>query len=488
MTTTEITAGSSDGSDTPAASAQRIYVGIDIGYKTHVAAAIALATFNVHKYQDQWKRGKVISFSSDASGFRQLQKYLDGFSTNPADFLMLLEPTGGYYSMGMLMHLLGKGYTVMQVENTAVKEYREKIYGSVTKTDVVDARVMARMGFLHQIVGEEFSIKPVYITNPDDAALKVMVRDLARLQKEIVRLRNQLQQVVALTFPELKAFFLNGTAIPTARALLEKYPTPYALSHANVDEVTQLLRNAGAYRHAKRVDELMSLAETSVGLPMMVTHQWRQGWLLGQLNGAEKSRLELIEHLRQSVATHPYTPIIESLPIKSPIWTATLIAVIGNIERFKNYGDFKAYMGWSPQQAQSGTSLNSSHLSNKGVRLSRNVLGQMATLMLTPNIRDNPFREVYKRLITRERDALKPQVAQGHVAGKLSMVLYGMLKTMTPYDEGKHRRDMGLPEVAKSALTPVEVTDEVSELLDALDLDSAGTVDPSSNGHFPSEN
>jgi len=42
--------------------------------------------------------------------------------------------------------------------------------------------------------------------NPAAAALRGMVHDLAKLQKEITRRRNQLQQMAALTFPELKTF------------------------------------------------------------------------------------------------------------------------------------------------------------------------------------------------------------------------------------------------------------------------------------------
>jgi len=33
----------------------------------------------------------------------------------------------------------------------------------------------------------------------------------------------------------------------------------------------------------------------------------------------ESARRELVAELEQAVASHPYTPIIESLPIKSPI-------------------------------------------------------------------------------------------------------------------------------------------------------------------------
>ncbi len=201
---------------------ERLYVGIDVGYKEHVIAAIRMTTFNFSSHQDNWKRAKTLHFTSDAAGFKQLRRYLDKFSTNPLDFLILLEPTGGYYGMTLLMYLISQDYKVLQVENKAVKDYREKIFGSETKTDDTDARLMSRMGFLHELVGEEFSIQPVYLTHPDDAALKVMVRDLVKLQKEITRRRNQLQQVIAVTFPELKAVFTDSTASKSVRALLER--------------------------------------------------------------------------------------------------------------------------------------------------------------------------------------------------------------------------------------------------------------------------
>jgi hypothetical protein len=79
----------------------------------------------------------------------------------------------------VLLYLLGKGYRVLQVDNRALKDYREKIFGSETKTDETDARLMARMGFLHELVGEEFSIQPAVLMNPDAASLRAMGRFLA---------------------------------------------------------------------------------------------------------------------------------------------------------------------------------------------------------------------------------------------------------------------------------------------------------------------
>jgi len=54
---------------------------------------------------------------------------------------------------------------------------------------------------------------------------------------------------------------------------------------------------------------------------------------------------------------------------------------------------------------------------------------------------------------------VRPATATGHVAGKFSTVLYGMLRTMTLYDEAKHRREMGLPRQNENlpAQPPLEI-------------------------------
>jgi hypothetical protein len=75
---------------------------------------------------------------------------------------------------------------------------------------------------------------------------------------------------------------------------------------------------------------------------------------------------------------------------------------------------------------------------------------------------------------------MRPANALGHVAGKLAIVLYGMLKNMTPYDEAKHRQELGLAQldhVLRSATVDVspEVIDVVDEPDELVIADSAGT-------------
>lgn len=469
---------------------ERIYVGIDVGYREHVAAAVPVPLFNPRTHPEGWRRVRPLRFASDAAGHKRLQAYLDRHSPHATDFLVLLEPTGGYYGLVLQMYLLGHGYTVLQVENKAVTDYRQKVLGAETKTDEVDARLMARMGFLHETVGEEFSIRPVVLTNPDQAALRVMVRDYLKLTKEISRRMNQLQQVVAVTFPELKSFFTGSTATPAVRRLLDRFPTPADLAAASVEEVKEALRAAHATTHVHRAEELHALARQSAGVRALTHHLWRQAWIIRQLPALEEARQALVEEIRLITATHPYAPIIDSLPVRSPIWTATLIAVIGDVHRFKRYDHLKAYLGWSARRTASGTSQDTSALAKRGVRLSRHVLFLMALSLLSPSAPDNPFREDFRRMTAR---GVRGDTALGHVAGKLAAVLGGMLKTLQPYDPARHRRAMGLPPATSNgaaSAASVEVAAAVAEMIDlppgfASEL-AQGPDTLAPDGHVPS--
>jgi hypothetical protein len=76
---------------------------------------------------------------------------------------------------------------------------------------------------------------------------------------------------------------------------------------------------------------------------------------------------------------------------------------------------------------------------------------------------------------------MRPAAALGHVAGKLSAVLYAMLKNMKPYDEPKHREQLGLLSADQQETSaPIDVSLEFVDLVDSpADLieDSPATDD-----------
>ncbi|WP_201392160.1 transposase [Ktedonobacter sp. SOSP1-52] len=60
--------------------------------------------------------------------------------------------------------------------------------------------------------------------------------------------------------------------------------------------------------------------------------------------------------------------ILTSIPGIGPQAAATLIATIGSIANFERPAQLKSYFGWVPKIAQSGSTLNWSRLTTRGVR------------------------------------------------------------------------------------------------------------------------
>jgi hypothetical protein len=88
--------------------------------------------------------------------------------------------------------MLDEGYPVWLIDNATMRHMREKIMGHIPKTDDIEARVMVRIGYLHEAVGEEFTLRPLVLAEPEDADLLALCRDSWRLKTMISRARNQL--------------------------------------------------------------------------------------------------------------------------------------------------------------------------------------------------------------------------------------------------------------------------------------------------------
>jgi hypothetical protein len=73
---------------------ERYYLGLDIGYKEHVAVVTSLQMFV--QGGDHWKRSPALAFPTTRAGFEKLQGYLDRFSPDPQKFFGVCEPTGGH--------------------------------------------------------------------------------------------------------------------------------------------------------------------------------------------------------------------------------------------------------------------------------------------------------------------------------------------------------------------------------------------------------
>jgi transposase len=373
---------------------KRYYLGVDVGYKEHVATVISLQTFV--RGDDRWKRARCLHFPSTHAGLKKLQKYLDSFCSDPGPFLGLCEPTGGFYGATVFQYLLDGGYQMLLVENATTRHMREKIFPNVPKTDEMDARVMARIGYLHEAVGEEFTLRPLQLPDPDDAGLLALCRDSWKLSTMITRARNQFTQLMAVTFPELKTLFTSSVSSVAPVNLVAAYPTPALLAAAPTEEVRQVLWKARDYQHARRVDELQALARNSSGLLPDPGRAWRLNWLTSFLLTNFHHQAVLDQRIRELVVQRDDCKLIVNVPYAGPAALGVILAVTGDVSRFPNYRKYVAYSGYFPGLEKS-QSIDRTRMSTRGNRDLKRALFQIAAPLVWFDKGHNPYKQLYQR-------------------------------------------------------------------------------------------
>ncbi len=441
---------------------RRYYLGVDVGYKEHVAVVVSLQTFV--RGDDRWKRARCVHFPSTRAGLDKLRKYLDRFCPDPSAFLGLCEPTGGFYGAVMFQYLLDEDYQMLLVENATTRHMREKIFPNVPKTDEMDARVMARIGYLHEAVGEEFTLRPLDLPNPEDADLLALCRDSWKLTTMITRARNQFAQLMAVIFPELKTFFTTSVSTVVPVSLMAAYPTPATLAAAPAEEVRAMLWQARGYHHARRVDELQKLARHSCGLLPDPGRAWRLRWVTDFLLTNYQHQAALEKRIAEMVTQREGYSLLAGMPYSGPTTLGVILAASGDVSRFRNYRKYVAYTGYFAGLETSQT-IDRTRMSKKGNRDLKRVLFQIAAPLVWFGQGDNPYKELYKR---KKAEGRAWYEAMPFVCAALARHIYHCLKFKDPYDIEKAFRGSSAVSASEQELADLEADlEERFEVMDA---------------------
>ena len=441
---------------------RRYYLGVDVGYKEHVAVVISLQTFA--RGDGRWKRARCVSFPSTRAGLRKLQRYLDCFSTDPSEFLGLCEPTGGYYGATVFQYLLDQEYDMNLVENATTRHMREKIFPGVPKTDEMETRVMARIGYLHEAVGEEFTLRRLELPDADDADLLALCRDSWKLSTMITRARNQFTQLMAAIFPELKTFFISSVSTIVPVRLMAAYPTPALLAEAPAEEVRQVLWKARGYQHARRVAELQALARDSSGLLPDPSRAWRLEWLTHFLLTNFQHQAVLNRRIKDLVEQRDDYQLIVKVPYSGPATLGVILAVTGDVSRFSNYRKYVAYSGYFAGLEKSQT-IDRTKMSRRGNRDLKRALFQIAALLVWFDKGDNEYKELFQRKMAEGRAWYE---AMPFVCAALARHIYHCLKFKDPYDPDKAFRGSSSTLASEQELADLRADlDEKFEVMEA---------------------
>src|SRR6266496_445449 len=403
-----------------------LYVGVDVGKRAHVAGFLSSTLLTRHQ---RFEHCPALAFDNSREGFRSL---LDRIQTYvpPTQVQALLEVTG-HYHRALLQYL-------QELDIPVYVLHVQKRQEGLLKTDKRDALGLANLLY-NQLekgiqVGDPLQAVRRLVSPTEAAAqLRGMVQHHYELVAESTQRKNKLTALCDELFPEFTRL-LRDPNLPTALALRSRFPTPAALAAASFWELREARGRACSVSDAKLID-LQRLAAQSIGTkdPARVRGLvFEQKQLITELKliaehlqQLETEMIQVVEHCREG-------KILTSLPGIGPQAAATLIATIGTIANFERAAQLKSYFGWVPKVAQSGSSLDWTRLSPRGVRQMR----QTMYLIVWRAIQwDAEWKQMYERLISskcrydeRTRRLIGREKVIGRLAGQMTCVIFTLLK------------------------------------------------------------
>ena len=344
-----------------------IYVGIDISKYKH-DCFICKDT------------GEVIvenlSFDNNKKGFQQFLDLLKPYDNSNVH--IGLEATG-HYGLNLKLFLEKNNYSFMEFNPLLVKEFYKSLSLRKTKTDKVDATVIAQ--------------KLMSVPYKPNSCLfyhKYSIKSLSRLRETLVKQRSkykvQLTNILDMIFPEFKPFFSNSFGV-TSLYILEKYKTPEKVANMrDFDSLNKISR--GKFTYAKFI-KLKDLAKNTIGESNDI-FELELTSILNLYKNIDEQIIELDKQI--STIIKDLNPPTLSIPGIGVITCASIISEFGDISKFSNPSKMLSFAGLEPGIIESGTMYSKGKMVKRGSGYLRYSLMNIALTVIRFN---NTFYDYY---------------------------------------------------------------------------------------------
>ena len=387
-------------------------VGIDIGKNHHEASIVSPEGKQI---------GRSLRFATTHKGADSLMSFIfKNIGNSPCVFGM--EATGHYW-YPIYSFLKAKGYTIYVI-NPIQSDSLRKMYIRQTKNDSIDSFLIA----------EVIRFGQFGTTSMADENILAM-RQLCRYRDSVISSRTEIKlrigTIMEQIFPEYEKQF-SSLWVSTSMGILEKYLTPENIENAPIDELFEIIKDKSHNRLTKaKAISIKEAAADTFGIKIAqdaFSFQLKQ--LIDRMNFLDKQ----IEALDCQILEYyeKFDCYLHTIPGIGMIAAATILAEIGDINRFKSSSALVAFAGIDPTVRQSGE-FNSTHnhMSKRGSPYLRHAIFLAAT---TCSFHNSPLNAYYKK----KRDQGKHHLtATGAVARKLTTIIYAVLRDSKPYEPKK---------------------------------------------------
>lgn len=384
-------------------------IGIDIGKNHHEASFVSPEGKQI---------GHSLRFATTHKGADSLMSFIFNNIGN-SSCIFGMEATGHYW-YPIYSFLKARGYTIYVI-NPIQSDSLRKMYIRQTKNDSIDSFLIAEVIRFGQFT----------TTSMADENILAM-RQLCRYRDSVISSRTEIKlrisTIMEQIFPEYEKQF-SSLWLSTSMGILEKYLTPENIENAPIDELFEIIKDKSHNKLTmKKAISIREAAADTFGIKIAqdaFSFQFKQ--LIDRMNFLDKQ----IEALDCQILEYyeKFDCYLHTIPGIGMIAAATILAEIGDINRFKSSSALVAFAGIDPTVRQSGEfSSTHNHMSKRGSPYLRHAIFLVAT---TCSFHNSPLNAYYKK----KRDQGKHHLtATGAVARKLTTVIYAVLRDSKPYE------------------------------------------------------
>lgn len=384
-------------------------IGIDIGKNHHEASIVSPEGKQI---------GHSLRFATTHKGADSLMSFIFNNIGN-SSCIFGMEATGHYW-YPIYSFRKARGYTIYVI-NPIQSDSLRKMYIRQTKNDSIDSFLIAEVIRFGQFT----------TTSMADENILAM-RQLCRYRDSVISSRTEIKlrisTIMEQIFPEYEKQF-SSLWLSTSMGILEKYLTPENIENAPIDELFEIIKDKSHNKLTmKKAISIREAAADTFGIKIAqdaFSFQLKQ--LIDRMNFLDKQ----IEALDCQILEYyeKFDCYLHTIPGIGMIAAATILAEIGDINRFKSSSALVAFAGIDPTVRQSGEfSSTHNHMSKRGSPYLRHAIFLVAT---TCSFHNSPLNAYYKK----KRDQGKHHLtATGAVARKLTTVIYAVLRDSKPYE------------------------------------------------------
>ncbi len=326
----------------------KLYVGIDVSSKENV----------IYIMKPDGSKHCGFSVPNSKTGAEKLvDKVISALNTESISSVVIGLEATSVYGENLVYFLRENGKlaafdTKIHVLNPKQVSKFKEAYNELPKNDKIDSFIIAdclRFGRIN---------KEIYITDYRYDALKNLTRarffTVQNLTKEKQRFINILFKKYSSLSQE-KVF--SNTFGATALAVYEEFDSADALAYMDLHDLTEFLKKKGKNHFSDPesvANAIQKAARSSYRLPKTVNDSVNQvlAVSLSSIRSLEQQIKQLDKAIAEQLALIPNT--LTSVNGIGPVYSAGIIAEIGDINRFESQAKLAKYAGLAWSQHQSG--------------------------------------------------------------------------------------------------------------------------------------